>query len=55
MSVSCIQIEFRREPLLTIDEVEQVQRKGVVSLVGHVFHLTCPARLEKLIYDEDVN
>jgi len=48
-------VEFSSDPLLTIDEVEPVQRKRLVSLVGHVFHLTYAAMLDKLIFDEKVN
>ena len=32
----------RATPLLAIDEVEQVQRQRIVSLIGHMFKLIQP-------------
>ena len=40
-----IRIESSATPLLTVDEVEKVQRqRRVASLIGHVFQLTYAAR-----------
>ena len=32
-----MQVESSATPLLTVDEVENVQRQRVASLIGHVF------------------
>ena len=39
-----IQIESSAAPLLTVNEVEKVQRQRVASLIGHAFQLTYAAR-----------
>ena len=50
-----MQVESSTTPFLTVDEVEQVHRQRVVSLIGHVFQLTYAAMLDALIQDEKVN
>ena len=50
-----IQVESSASPLLTIDEVEKVQRQPVASLIGHVFQLTYAATVDKLIQEEKLN
>ena len=35
-----MQIESSASPMLTIDEVEKVQRQRIASFIGHVFQLT---------------
>ena len=41
-----IQVESSPTPLLTVDEVEQIQRQKIASLVGHVFQLTYAAMFD---------
>ena len=41
--------------LLTIDEVEKVQRQRIASFIGHVFQLTYAAMVNKLIQQEKLN
>ena len=41
--------------MLTIDEVEQIQRKKVATIIGHVFQLTYAAFFDKLVQEEKVN
>ena len=41
--------------MLTVDEVEQIQRKKVATLIGHVFQLTYVAYCDMLIQEEKVN
>ena len=43
-----MQVESSATPLLTVDEVEKVQRQRVASLIGHVFQLTYAATVESL-------
>ena len=50
-----MQVESSASPLLTIDEVEKVQRQRVASLIGHVFQLTYAATVDKLIQKEKLN
>ena len=50
-----IQVEFNPGPLTTTDEVEEMERKRIASVVGHVFHLTHASILDKLIQDVKVN
>ena len=50
-----MQVESSATPLLTVDEVEKVQRQRVASLVGHVFQLTYAATVDKLIQEEKLN
>ena len=40
-----MQVESTSEPMLTVDEVEQSQRKKVATIIGHVFQLTYAAFL----------
>ena len=53
--VANIQIQSSATPLLTVDEVEKVQRQRVASLIGHVFQLTYAAMVDKLIQQEKPN
>ena len=39
----------------TIDEVDQIQRKKVATIIGHVFQLTYAAFFDKLVQEEKVN
>jgi len=41
--------------MLTVDEVEQIQRKKVATIIGHAFQLTYAAFYDKLIHQEKVN
>ena len=40
---------------LAVDEVEQIQRKRIASIIGHVFQLTYAAFCDDLIHQEKVN
>ena len=40
---------------LTVDEVEQFQRKRIASIIGHVFQLTYAAFCDDLIHQKKVN
>ena len=33
-----MQVESTSQPMLTVDEVEKIQRKKVATIIGHVFH-----------------
>lgn len=48
------QFEISSKPLLTVDEVENVQRQRVVSLTSHVFQLTLSGMFDTLISEENV-
>ena len=50
-----MQVESSATPLLTVDEVEKVQRQRVASLIGHVFQLTYAATVDKLIQEQKLN
>ena len=50
-----MQFESSASPLLTIDEVEKVQRQRIASFTGHVFQLTYAALVDKLIQQEKLN
>ena len=50
-----MQVESSATPLLTIDEVEQIQRKKVATIIGHVFQLTYAAFFDKLVQEEKVS
>ena len=50
-----MQVESIASPLLTVDEVEKVQRQRVASLIGHVFQLTYAATVDKLIQEQKLN
>ena len=41
--------------MLTVDEVEQSQRKKVATIIGHVFQLTYAAIFDKFVQEEKVN
>ena len=43
-----MQVESTCKPTLTVDEVEQIQRKKVATIIGHVFQLTYAAFFDKL-------
>ena len=47
-----MQVEPCATPLLTIDEVEKVQRQKIAGFIGHVFQLTYAATVDKLIQQE---
>ena len=46
-----MQVESSATPLLTVDEVEKVQRQRVASLIGHVLQLTYAATVDKLFQE----
>ena len=50
-----MQVECISKPMLTVDEVEQIQRKKVATIIGHVFQLTYAAFFDKLVQEEKVN
>ena len=50
-----MQVESTSKPLLTVDEVEQIQRKKVATIIGHVFQLTYAAFFDKFVQEEKVN
>ena len=50
-----MQVESTSKPMLSVDEVEQIQRKKVATLIGHVFQLTYAAFFDKLVQVENVN
>ena len=51
-----MQIESSSTPLLTIDEVDKVQRQRIATFISHVFQLTYYAALiDKLIQQEKLN
>ena len=46
-----IQVESNPTPLLTVGEVENIQRQKIASLIGHVFHLSYAALIDTNIHD----
>ena len=50
-----MQVESTSKPILTVDEVEQIQRRKVATIIGHVFQLTYAAFFDKLVQEEKVN
>ena len=50
-----INLHSNTKPQLTVNEVEQIQRKKVATTIGHVFQLTYAAFIDKLIQEEKVN
>ena len=44
-----MQVESTSKPLLIVDEVEQIQRKKVATIIGHVFQLTYAAFFAKFV------
>ncbi|KAL9961205.1 hypothetical protein ACROYT_G030106 [Oculina patagonica] len=50
-----LQVESTAKRQLTVDEVEEIQRKRIASIVGHVFQLTYAAYLDQLIHQVKVN
>ena len=50
-----MQVEWSTTTLLTIDEVEKVQRQKIASFIGHVFQLTKAALIDKLIQQEKLH
>ena len=50
-----MQVEWSTTTLLTIDEVEKVQRQKIASFIGHVFQLTNAALIDKLIQQEKLH
>ena len=53
--VSNIYVDSRRGRLLTIDEVEQVQRQSIAGLIGHIFQHTYANMVDELIQEEKLN
>ena len=41
--------------MLTVGEVEQIQRKKVATIIGRVLKLTCAVFFDKLVQEEKVN
>ena len=41
--------------MLTVDEVEKIQRKKVATIIGHVFQLTYTTFFDKLVQEEKLN
>ena len=50
-----MQVESTFKPMLTVDEVEQIQRKKVATIIGLVFQLTYAAYCVKLVQEEKEN
>ena len=50
-----MQVESTSKPMLTVDGVEQIQRKKVATIIGHVFQLTYAAFFDKFVQEEKVN
>ena len=50
-----MQVESSATPLLTVGEVEQIQRKKVATIIGYVFQLTYVAFFDKPVQEETVN
>ena len=50
-----LQVESTAKRQLTVDEVEQIQRKRIASIIGHVFQLTYAAYFDQLIHQVKVN
>ena len=55
LQVPNMQVEATSGPLLTVDEVEKIQRQKIASFVGHVFQLTYAAMFDRLIHEEKLN
>ena len=53
--VSNILVDSRLGRLLTIDELEQVQRQRIASLIGHIFQLAYANMVGELIQEEKLN
>ena len=50
-----MQVESNATPMLTIDEVEKVQRQKIASFIGYVLQLTNAALIDKLIQQEKLH
>ena len=50
-----MQVESSATPLVTIAEVEKVQRQRIASFNGHVFQPTYAALIDKLIQQEKLH
>ena len=48
-----MQIESSSTPLLTIDEVDKIQRQRIASCISDVFQLTYAALIDKLIQKKE--
>ncbi|KAJ7387938.1 hypothetical protein OS493_001290 [Desmophyllum pertusum] len=48
-------LSFPSQSILTVDEVEQVQRKRLASIIGHIFQLTYATLCDPLIHEEKVH
>ena len=55
LSAVNMQVEASSSPLLTVDEVEKIQRKKIASDVVYVFRLTYAAMFDRLIHEEKLN
>ena len=53
--VSNVHADSRLGRSLTTDEVEQVQRQRIASLIGHIFQLTYAIMVDELIQEEKLN
>ena len=53
--VSNIHVDSRLGRLLTIDEVEQVQRQRIEGLINHILQLTYANMVDELIQEEKLN
>ena len=50
-----IVVDSCARPLLAVDEVEQVQRQRIASLIGHMFQLTYAKMVDEPIQEEELN
>ena len=50
-----MQVESTSKLMLTVGEIEQIQRKKVATIICHVFHLTYAAFFDKLVQEEKVH
>jgi len=50
-----MQVESSATLLLTVDEVEKIQRQKFAGVVAHVLQLTYAAMLDRLIQEEKLN
>ena len=50
-----MQVESSATPLLTVYEVENIQRQKLASLVGHLYQLTYAVLLDSFVHEEKLN
>ena len=48
-------LELSTKPTLTIDEAQHIHRQRIVSLIAHVFQLTCAAMVDTLVHEEKMS